>query len=186
MVARRRGFSLFELMLVMAVLVVAFFIALPAIQPMVATNNLQAASDQIQAKWMEMRTRAMAEGQPYRFAIHEKTGEFKIAPDTKEHWGGEGEAEVDVSDVKPLVVEDKLPGKIVFQKYEVTCCDSCAAGQAQGSGGRWSHVLTFLPNGTAREDVQITFGQDGAHSQTLVMRGMTGTVTTVDEKETRP
>jgi prepilin-type N-terminal cleavage/methylation domain-containing protein len=184
-VARRRGFTLFELILVMAVLLLAFFIALPAIQPMVATNNLQAASDTVQAHWTEMRTRAIAEGRPYRFAIKEKTGEYKIAPDTKEFWGGDGDADVAKTDVKPLVVEDKLPGKIVFQKYEVTCCDSCAAAQGQGAGG-WSHVLTFLPNGTAREDVQISFGQDGARSLTLVMRGMTGTVTTVNDKETRP
>ncbi len=126
-----------------------------------------------------MRTRAMADGQPYRFAIQEKTGSYKIAPDTKEFWGGAGEASGN-SDVQPLLVEDKLPGKVLFQKYEVTCCDSCAAGQ--GGGGAWSHVLTFLPNGTAREDVQVTFGQNGARSLTLVVRGMTGTVTAVADE----
>ena len=185
MTGRRRGFSLFELMMVMAILVVAFFLALPAIQPMISTNNLQAASDTVQAHWTEMRTRAIAEGRPYRFAIKEKTGEYKIAPDTKEYWGGSGEADTVNTDVKPLVLEDKLPGKIVFQKYEATSSDPSAPLQGQGGSG-WSHVLTFLPNGTAREDVQISFGQDGARSMMLVLRGMTGTVTTVDEKETRP
>lgn len=185
MTRRRSGFTLLEVILVMAVLVVAAFLALPAIQPMIATNDLQASSDAIQARWTEMRTRAIAEGQPYRFAIQEKTGKYKIAPDTKDYWGGDGETASVASDVPPLVVEDKLPGKVLFQKYEVTCCDSCAAAQGQ-SGGGWSHVLTFLPNGTAREDVQISFGQDGARSITLVMRGMTGTITTVDEKENRP
>jgi len=149
---------------------------------MTSDHHLQAASDEIQGRWTEMRTRAIAEGQPYRFAIREKTGEFKIAPDTKEFWGGDGEAATATSDVQPLVVEDKLPGKVVFQKYDITCCDSCAAAQGQGGGGSWSHVLTFLPNGTAREDVQISFGQDGARSLTLVLRGMTGTVTTVDDE----
>ena len=182
MTSRRSGFSLFELMLVMAILVAASFLAIPAIQPMIATNDLQAASDAIQGRWTEMRTRAIAEGQPYRFAIREKTGEYKIAPDTKDYWGGDGEAATGTGDVQPLVVEDKLPGKVVFQKYDITCCDSCAAAQGQGGGGSWSHVLTFLPNGTAREDVQISFGQDGARSLTLVLRGMTGTVTTVDDE----
>jgi prepilin-type N-terminal cleavage/methylation domain-containing protein len=186
-VARRRlGFTLFELMLVMAVLVIAFCLALPAIQPMISTNDLQAASDSIQSRWTEMRTRAIAEGQPYRFAIQEKTGKFKIAPDTKEHWGSDGKTAEVAGDVPALVVQETLPGKIVFQKYEATCCDSCATGQSLSGG--WSHVLTFLPNGQAQEDVQITFGKEGARSLTLVMRGATGTITTVDDKakETRP
>ena len=182
MTGRRRGFSLFELMLVMAILVAASFLALPAIQPMIATNDLQAASDAIQGRWTEMRTRAIAEGQPYRFAIREKSGEYKIAPDTKDYWGGDGEAATATSDVQPLVVEDKLPGKVLFQKYDVTASDPSATATGQGGGGNWSHVLTFLPNGTAREDVQISFGQDGARSLTLVLRGMTGTVTTVDDE----
>src|SRR5579859_2829528 len=110
-------------MLVMAILVVAFGIALPAIQPMVSTNDLQAANDALQARWTEMRTRAIADGVPYRFAIKEKTGSYKIAPDTQEYWGDSQAASSEHSDIKPLVVEDKLPGKVLFQKCDATSND---------------------------------------------------------------
>jgi type II secretory pathway pseudopilin PulG len=177
-------------MLVMAILLVATALALPSIQPMVTTNDLQAASDALQSRWTEMRTRAISDGIAYRFAIKEKTGCYKIAPNTKEYWGGDADDSSVPPDVQPLVIEDTLPGKVLFQKFDVTCCNDCPAGSQAGSSGGWSHVLTFLPNGTARENVTVTFGQDGARSSTLVVRGMTGTVTTVDDealaKETRP
>ena len=41
----------------------------------------------------------------------------------------------------------------------------------------WTRALTFLPDGTAREDVVVAFGKAGARALTLRVQGAVGAVT---------
>jgi prepilin-type N-terminal cleavage/methylation domain-containing protein len=167
---RRSGYTLFEIVLVMVVLVIVAALALPAIAPMMSRNQVQAASDLLRSRWTEMRTRAVADGRAYRFSIVENTGKFRIAPEDMEAGeGGDHEA-------RPWVVEEALPGKVLFMGSQATSVGDHSQ-QSQASGGGWSRVVTFLADGTAREDVQVTFGQAGSRSLVLKLRGMTGAIT---------
>jgi hypothetical protein len=44
------------------------------------------------------------------------------------------------------------------------------------SSDAWATTVVFLPDGTAREDVKITFQVRGARPTALHLRGLTGNV----------
>src|ERR1700704_5905928 len=94
---RRSGFTLFEMMLVMMVLLVAAAITIPAIDAMMSDGRVKADRDMVRARWADIRGRAMKEGRPYKFSIIDQTGKFKIEPE-------DGNAASD-SDDPPLIFE---------------------------------------------------------------------------------
>jgi hypothetical protein len=165
--ARRSAYTLFEIVLVMSVLVVIGALSAPLLKPLFSSNQLQAASDLIRSRWTEMRTRAVADGRAYRFSIIPGTGKFRIAPE-------DDSMESTQVGVRPYVVEESLPGSIHF----------LGGGSDSAASGGWSRLVTFLPSGTAHEDVQVTFGEPGSRSLALRLRGATGSVTAeeVDKK----
>lgn len=178
---RRAGYTLFEVVLVVSVLVVVGFVSLPMIKPMLSSNNMQAASDLVRARWTEMRNRAISDGRPYRFAIMHNTGKFRIAPEDTDFWGDSDNAGEGDQEIRPWVVEGTLPGSVIFVSADATSADGKPAAQSQ-SGGGWTRTVTFLPNGTAHEDVEVAFGQSGSRSVTLKLRGITGSVSSGEGK----
>jgi type II secretory pathway pseudopilin PulG len=166
---RRSGYTLFELGLVMAVLVVIGAISVPVLKPMLTSNNLQAASDMVHSRWSEMRTRAIADGRAYRFSIMENTGKFRIAPEDEECAN---------CDCQPLVAEGTLPGEVRFQSsHAAPTGDNSNKSHGGAASGGWSRVVTFLADGTSHEDVQVGFGQSGSRPLMLRLRGATGAIT---------
>jgi hypothetical protein len=156
-------------MLVMAVILVAAALAIPAIDAMMADGRVKAARDMVRARWADIRGRAMREGRPYKFSTIENTGKFKIEP----------EEITDPSDTDddPLVFEGELPPTILFTK------DASGVGAAAAGAGDYETVAVYLPNGTARADVQILFGKEGGRPIGLNLRALTGAVTMIDQPQ---
>jgi len=71
---RRRGYTLFEMVLVTALVGVLTALVVPYFDSMHADKRLTAASDQVRACWAEARSRAVEEGRPYRFKVVPDTG----------------------------------------------------------------------------------------------------------------
>jgi hypothetical protein len=165
------------MMLVMGILVLAGALCFPLVAPMLASNNLQAACDLVRSRWTEMRTRAVSDGRAYRFALVENTGKFRIAPDDDPVWGDGGQPSD--SDARPWIVEETLPGKVQFKSLQANTVNNSSKGH--GGGGGWTHTLTFLPDGTAREDVQISFSLGGGSGLTLKVQGHTGAISAGDD-----
>lgn len=164
----RNGHTLFEVMLVMAVLVIVGFLSVPYLAPMFSTNKVQTAQDLLKTRWAEMRYHAMNEGRPYRFGFQENSGKFRIAPDNTDNWG-DGAAR-DASSDAGWVVESELPDEILFARSDKMAQPASSQG--------WIKALTFLPDGTAREDVVVAFGKSGSRSLTLRVQAAIGAVTT--------
>jgi prepilin-type N-terminal cleavage/methylation domain-containing protein len=174
---RRRAFTLLEIVLVMAVLLIAAALALPAIDAMMAGPKLAAARDMVRARWAETRGRAMEEGRAYRFAVTENTGKFRIAPDDDVYWSG-GAAEGVSPDDKPYIVEGELPDDVLFTTSALAFQGTTAA---PGAGPDWGlAVAIFLPTGAARDDAELYFGKAGERVLGLRLRGLTGAVTAID------
>jgi prepilin-type N-terminal cleavage/methylation domain-containing protein len=176
-VPSRKAFTLFELVLVLALLVVMTALAYPSIDSMYGTYRVQAAVDMVRAAWAAARSRAIDEGQPYRFAIIPGEGKFRVAPDSGNYWNGSGgpAAEAD-SGVRPYIQEDTLPKGVRFDMPEAPA-DSGSASPEAGGSGAWNTVATFLPDGSAKEDVAIQFvGRGGGRALVLKLRGLTGVV----------
>jgi Tfp pilus assembly protein FimT len=155
-----------ETICVLAIMVIVAAMAYPSIEAMYGNAKLDAAADQIRARWAEARAHAIEEAQPYRFAVRPNEPKFRVAPDASQYWTGDlpnTPADSD-SETPPLVAEDRLPKGINFEV-------------GNGAEGEWAGVLTFLPDGTCKEDVEITLVLPGYKPLQLKMRALTGAVT---------
>jgi prepilin-type N-terminal cleavage/methylation domain-containing protein len=178
----RPGYTLVELMLVLALMVMVAAIAYPSLDTMYLDTKLSMAGDQVRAKWLTARTQSVNEGRPYRFAVILGKGNYRLAPDSADFWGGSNGQTSD-PDNGPLILEEALPKGVIFNTPD--------SGQSEpdpnsdtGSptdGVDWSRaftVATFLPDGTTREDLaSITFNARGARPVDIKLRGLTGAIT---------
>ncbi|MBI3410663.1 MAG: prepilin-type N-terminal cleavage/methylation domain-containing protein [Planctomycetes bacterium] len=165
---KRRGYTLFELVLVLALVVVAASLAFPIADSLLNPNRVNAASDCIRAQWAEMRGRAMSEGRAYRCMAIDKGGKFRIEPD---------DADPGATSSDGWVFEGELPEDVVMVKDEGTLM---AATAPLIPGSEYELVAVYLPDGTARNDVLLSFGLPGLRPLTLQIRSLTGAVSFYD------
>lgn len=161
----RRGFTILETMLVLALILVIAAIAIPSIDAMYSDVKLTAAADMVRGNWAEARARAAEDGIAYRFAVVPQTGKFRVSPDADNSLA-------DDSGDPPLTVEDTLPGEVTF---------SDASDSGGSSDGEYQSVVVFLPDGTAQENVEVGFRGRGSRTLVLKLRGLTGAVSTTWE-----
>jgi prepilin-type N-terminal cleavage/methylation domain-containing protein len=176
---RRPAYTLFELVLVIALIGILLGLTYPSVDAMYAHLKLKAAADAVRGALATARAHAMDDARSYRFAVVANQGNYRVAPDGSEFWsGGEPPAAGDSSS-PPLLLEDALPRGIAFT------LDASRGGSSGGDTilppgsvdpGQWSRVVAFLPDGTATEDVQITL-QLNARVLVLRLRALTGVVT---------
>ena len=176
----RRGVTLFEMIVVLAVMVIAAALAVPTLSALSGGTPLNAAADTVKARWADARSRAVGEGRPYKFAVMQNTGKFRVAPDSSEFWDGSsatsGTSSSGGNSQPPLVVEGSLPQEMHF----VTAPDN-GNGAAQGQSGSsdgWACPVVFLPDGTTEQDAQIAFGTKGGRPLVLKVQSATGAATT--------
>jgi prepilin-type N-terminal cleavage/methylation domain-containing protein len=180
--SHRRGFTLLELMIVMAIMVIVASLAVPSIfQSMDGQTRVNAAADYVRAQWAECRTYAIEEGRPYRFAVMPNSGKFKIEPYTGPLQN------VDMLNPDPNaapnmpggaaaanaaghVIEDRLPSPVRFGTKE----SPADPNSMEMDSGEYVTVAIFLPNGTATEDAEMSFGAKGSSLVTIRLRAITG------------
>ncbi|MFO0879279.1 MAG: hypothetical protein U0840_18190 [Gemmataceae bacterium] len=173
-VRRRAGYSLFEVILVCAVLVILASLAYPSLRGMYPYYKLQGAVDSVRAAWAQARSRAIEEGRPFRFAVENQGRHYRVAPDTPEAWGS-GSSD-------GMVIEQALPPGVTFTlNGEPAAASSLEEPTTQGdkksnlSPDAYTPAVVFLADGTAREDVRIVFQIKGVRPTALQLRGLTGT-----------
>jgi len=197
---KRRGYTLFEMVIVVAMILLLAGLAIPSIESMYADNHLQAAVDQVSSKWAEVRTRAILEGRPYRFCFAPNGVDFRVGPDSPEFWSGGDPPPPTGSGPQPLVAQDTLPPDIQFDLNNPSDPNSAGASAStnattgssapsdpnsagastasNSSGGSWITYAVFLPDGTAQNDVALTFRYMNCTPVILRLRALTGGVST--------
>lgn len=168
----RRGFTLFEMVLTVAVIAILAAFVVPSLSSMYGDTPLVAAADKVKSAWAEAKARASAENRPYRFAVVLNTGKFRVAPDSPEFWDGT----TPPADQPALILDDTLPKDIRFSDGGA----STEGGQQAASGsGDWAVPVVFLTDGTAREDAIVAFTEPGSTRPLILrLRASTGSVTT--------
>jgi len=169
---RRTAFTLFETVLVCAILVLVAGLSYPSLRAMYGSYKMTGAVDSVRSAWAQARARAIEEGRPYRFAVEPEGSHFRVAPDREEFWGG--------SSGGGFVLEQALPNGVKFTvNGDPTSPPPPEVNDngKQQSSGRWSTAVVFLPDGTAREDVKILFQVSGAKATEVHLRGLTGSAT---------
>jgi type II secretory pathway pseudopilin PulG len=178
--SRRSAFTLFETVLVMMVLVIVAGVCYPSIKGMYGSYKLNGAVDSVRSAWAEARSRAISEGRPYRFSVEPNGSHYRVAPDSPDYWPGSGSG--DDPNGKGMVLEKALPAGVHFN----------VSGDSKGpppdppsnsndekerpATGTWNTGVVFLPDGSAKDDVKITFQVRGARPTALQLRGLTGNV----------
>jgi len=161
----RKAYTLFELLLVMAIILVLAALAYPSLTGSYAQTKGTASADSVKAAWTSARSQAMKENRPYRFAVVWNKGSYRVAPDSEEFWSGTPSDSADPAKA-PLVIEESLPEGVTFRGSDQGSTDSSSD---------WSTVVVFNPDGTASEDTEVSFQSQGGSGATLKLKAFTGT-----------
>lgn len=179
---RRRGFTLLEVLLATAVLLMLTAVCYPSLRSSYGYYKLTGGIDSVRAAWAMARARAVEEGRPYRFSVEPNGSRFRVAPDRSDYWSGS--TPDDDTQGKGLVLEQALPGGVLFsvngQPSAKLPEDKSAPGsedKATFSGVEWSTAVVFLPDGTAKDDLDILFEVRGTRAARVRLRGLTAAVT---------
>jgi prepilin-type N-terminal cleavage/methylation domain-containing protein len=164
--APRPAFTLLEVLLVLAILVILGATAYPTLNGMYGDVKVKAAADQVRGAWVEARAQAIEDGRAYAFGVQKDTGKFRIAP---------ASSFVEVANLgedsaPPFVSEGELKSGITF---DLNGKDDLRAD------GEWAIVAEFQPDGTCLKDVEIALSDSDKDITPLVVRvrAMTGAVT---------
>jgi type IV fimbrial biogenesis protein FimT len=180
----RPGFTLFEVVLVLALIVILAAVAFPSLDSMYGGFKVTSGEDMVLSAWARARAQAINDGIAYRFCVVPGKGNFRIAPDLDDFWTGKDGAAANADMANPpLIVQDVLPKGVRF----VTGKSDQGGGPDPGgdtivpAGGvdpsTWANPIVFLPDGTARDDAELTLSTRGATARVLHLRGLTGIVT---------
>lgn len=182
--ARRRGYTLMELCVVMGIIVLLAALVVPSYQGMMAGARVDAAGDMILARMADARSMAMEQGKAFRFGYQSGTGHFMIAADNSPLWQGGG-AQNGTIDTKDELA-GQLPQDVMFAK-EMSALSNSGGPSA---GGGWQVGAIFLADGTGHggmnsdgttiDDMTFYYGMSGRAPQGVRLRGLTGTVRLFD------
>jgi prepilin-type N-terminal cleavage/methylation domain-containing protein len=178
---RRRGYTLMELLAVVAILTALGGVLIPTLSGLGGDTKVKAGADAVQARLSEARAAAIEQGRAYRVAVSEDGTRVRVAPDELDFAGSVPLGEDGATG--PVIVEDTLPAPVTA----VPVLDEGALSVVDEAG--WVRVVTFLPDGTCREaTAAVEVCEPGTHSMLIRVRGLTGaaTVTSVPAGGAQP
>ena len=159
----RRGYTLLELVVVMAILLLLAAVVLPSIGAFRGDTRLRAAADVIRGELATARGHAMESGVPYRVAINQAGTRIRRAPDGPEFAQTEAFGHPDGN------------AKVVEYAFEHVTAEILAGPESAGDS-EWRTIATLLPDGTAlEENVVVGVREDDRQPMRIHVRGLTGT-----------
>jgi Tfp pilus assembly protein FimT len=179
----RLGYTLFELIVVVTLIVLIGTLTLPSLTGVFADARLDASADMIRARMADARSMAMAQGRTFRFGFLPGSGKFQIAADDSPLWDA-----VDTSG--PAESDDHLRGELLQDVIFGTDANAFAGVGTPNPGGAWQVGGIFISDGTGRasvnpdgttvDDVTFFFGKAGFSPMAVQFRGLTGAVRIFD------
>jgi prepilin-type N-terminal cleavage/methylation domain-containing protein len=160
----RRGYTLFELIVVMAVLLMLAAVILPSVGAFRGDTRQRAGIDTVRGELAVARARAMEEGRPYRVAVSQDKKRIRRAPDSSEF------AQTGAFD-GPSGSAAAVDYPFDYVTAEVVSESDLAPEAVDG----WVTVAVVHPDGTCREDtVLVVITEPDNGSLRLRVRGLTG------------
>lgn len=164
----RQGFTLLELIIVLALILLITAIAYPNLMSMYSDMRVKTGADHLRARLTEARSHAIDEGRPYRFAIVPGQGGYRIAPESMEYWDDATQVDIgDAGTTPPLVLEDLMPNEIKFTVDE---------GSNLPIANGYGTLVIFNADGSCDVDVSIQIELDGSRPIEMKIRALTGAV----------
>lgn len=185
-----RGFTLLELMLVLAVLVIVASIALPSVAGLLDGQKVDRGADLVRATLGQARVTAIRSGRIQVFVCQAGGAGMAVVPlatagasrNGAGLLGDENQAnrfsEFDFSD-------SLLPRGVRFTSAAVIDDSRSQAATADAGGGAQGQMqfVLFYPDGTS-QDAQLTIANQRGMMKRIVVRGLTGTsrITPVEQQ----
>lgn len=140
--ARRPAFTLFELVVVLAVLVILGAVLVPSAVSVFGGNRVRAAADQVRGELAAARSWAIEDGVPYRVAVSADGTRLRRAPDD-DFAQGTG---ADAADSTARIVEYDL------EKVRAAVVRAVTNDRVPADTAGWVTVAVLLPDGTCRDE----------------------------------
>ena len=197
--AVRRGLTLLEMMLVLAVLVTLSALTWPIIRGAFSGYRLRSAADDVRAAWGKAHIAAMNSGRPYLFRCQPQSGSYVVQPWTGAAADADAETEgASAGGVDPFVQCDaggkpivrNLPDDVIFHAGD-TKADTRAQNVVgsddgtQSGGGNWAPPILFYADGTT-SDAQVQLMNKEGRILTLDLRGLNGASRVIDDAAEGP
>ena len=196
--SERAGFTLLELLVVLAILGLLFGLTWPSVHRLLSRTRVKEAAKQVRTELGEARLKAIESGMPQVFRFQPGTGAFEIRPKEEETSGPAvlksaleqmSDEAVDTEPITGAEIVDEqayekfLPEGMSFVGQEVA--KEPTEGEEDALVGlsttemveqqNWSEPIVFYPNGRASNArIRVTDGERYAIDVSL--RGLTGTV----------
>lgn len=187
----RHGFSLLELMMVLAIIVTVIALSVPAINRSFARQALDKSADRLRVAMGKARVSAIKEGDVYAVFVEPNGRWFDVAPfnSAKEQIAKSRSRSGDSSERSASNFEDNmLPNGILFAEGDVFVNSRAMGAQNQvKSAGKVSgnlQQILFYPDGTS-QDAKIMLVNETGGIVEVQLRGLTGLAKAVRLKERR-
>ena len=186
---RRKGFTLLEMLLVLASLVALAALAAPAMRGLIQSARLRAAADTVRTEWTRAHVKAMKTGriQVYRYELG--GAKYSVQP-----WiAGDDAIESSAPTTAGFEVADETQDSAnVGEGHELPEGTMFVAGDAAAESrslaieqtamdstqfeSEWSRPILFYPDGTTSDAFVVVANENKVGIQ-VNLRGMTGTAT---------
>ena len=175
----RCGFSLLELILVLAILMAFAALALPNVQRSLSRQGVRKGADMFRAAMGKARVRAMRSGKVYAVFYVPNTPYYSVAAFDKAPDEGalasQRLASIQNRSATELFSDNLLPRQIRFAAGEVEI-DGRASLALSSSGNSSIRPILFYPDGSSQNAKIILQNEKGDMVQ-VFLRGLTGTST---------
>jgi type II secretion system protein H len=179
---RSSGFTLIEICLVLALLVVIASIAVPLMTGSFEHQRLSSAADKLRAGLTRARLSAMRSGQTYVVRVEPKGSRFQVCsldqltlPENQELQQEDPDDEHSPYDALRLV-KTRLPDGVIFASANVSNSNQLTATMGSAGDGPWSSPVIFRPDGTT-SDATVLLTNEPGQTVRVTLRGLTGTST---------
>ena len=188
----RRGFTLVEILVVLAVIVLVSAMAVPLIRKPLLRREVQSAADSVRTELFHARIGAMRSSHVYTFQYQPGSGTYRVSPQDQPSSQTDDASQPAAQD--PALADGEhqpsedgsLPDGIRFMaddSPDPDAADATSTAVAQdgdsGNGGEggngWSDPILFYPDGTT-SDARLIVASGRGFAVHIRLRGVTGNV----------
>lgn len=185
----RPGFTILELLLVLALLVTIASLAAPQVGRTLDSHRLRGAAEELRAVWSKARVRAMEQGRTYVFRSELSGSQYQVEPlvspddyleSSQLSLGNAAMASVAGSKIEAAELPDKVTfaGTQLAQDFRAMTLNPAAAAAtaaAEPTGTLWSTPVYFYPDGTTTT-AKLRVVNERDRGIEISMRGLTGVI----------
>jgi prepilin-type N-terminal cleavage/methylation domain-containing protein len=167
----RRGFTLLEVALVLALLVVIMGLVWPALEGTFDAQRLKSAADQLRADFTQARVTAMNTGRPQLLSFDAASGRYAVVPVDDGTATDPFSLPVEVAPAGAAPFAGRpLPEGVTF--HAIAVLDDVPPPPS-ASAAVTTHSIYFHPDGTT-SSARVTLSGDRAMFIDVRLRGLTG------------